>query len=217
MNILDTTTDPRTISLRLMSFLTEHRLILPFAEQALEQHHAVYQQLEHTHRMSDAAVEAWRAALAQRWHAEVTGLRLYKQILRQLQERYGNDALHIQILAGVHTERSSTPTELLALLRRTYAILKIEVPAIEAINDRIRQLHHACQMLEQAIERAEQTEQRRRHAVLDYRMAREATKRLNATTQHCLEQHYGERYTVACADLFDQATTTSAAAAFGQH
>jgi hypothetical protein len=163
---------------------------LPFADDILALHRPAHHELEICAARSEQAVAAWRGALARRWDSEVAGLRLYKRIVRQLAEHYGGeDAPEVQMLSRGGTEADSSPSELLADLRRLQAALSV---GLGFANERLPEVEQACVALESAILEANQSETQRRVAVLDHRMAREAYRRVCNETRRLLVQHYGE-------------------------
>jgi hypothetical protein len=179
-------------SQRLIDALERRRDDLPFGESVLAQHREAHQDLAACHDVSEAAVSAWRAALARRWDCEVAGRRLYKQGLRQMAEQLGEDAPQVQLISRGGAEANSTPAELLEDLRRLRAGLLLLPDGLPQAAERIAQIDESCAVLERAIEEARVAEQHRRHAVLDTRMAREAFRRVCEETFGKLAAHYGE-------------------------
>src|SRR5262245_15142288 len=86
-------------SLRLIDAVERALTDLPFADSILDLHRTAHRGLEQCHDASEAAVGAWRAALARRWESEVAGRRLYKQVLRQLTDHLGEDAALVQMIS----------------------------------------------------------------------------------------------------------------------
>jgi len=165
----------------------------------LAQHRPTHQELETSASRSEQAVLAWRGALARRWESEVAGRRLYKRIVRQLAEHYGSEqAPEVQMLSRGGAEIESSPSELLADLRRLQAALSV---GLGIANERLPEIEQACVALERAITDANQRETERRVAVLDQRMAREAYRRARGETRRLLVQHYGEPLTHEFATL----------------
>jgi hypothetical protein len=192
-------------SLRLIDAIERRQADLPFAAAVLNLHREAHRELEQRHDASEAAVGAWRAALARRWDSEVAGRRLYKQVLRQLTDHLGDDAPLVQMISRGGAEANSTPNELLEDLRRVQAALTLEVGALNFAAERLAQLEQACVALEQAIETARATEHERRNAVLDNRMAREAFRRVCEETFGKLSAFYGERFNEEFQAFFDAA------------
>jgi hypothetical protein len=190
-------------SLRLIDALEQRRTELPFADTLLSTHKTVHGELEHCHDLSTAAVDSWRAALAQRWDYEVAARRLYKQILRQLAEHYGEDAPQMHMVSRGGAEANSSPTELLEDLRRLQALLMVITGQLDFAAGQLEQLTTICRELELAIETARMAEHRRREAVLDSRMAREAFRRTCEETFGVLSAHYGERFVEEFQEFLD--------------
>jgi hypothetical protein len=189
-------------SQRLIAALERQRSELPFADDILAMYRPTHAHLERSSELSDGAVEAWRAALAQRWECEVAGRRLYKQIVRQLVEHYGDTAPEVQLLSRGDAEVNSTPAELLHDLRRLQAALDLGVAALPFAAERLAEVERACVALEAAIEEAHQCESQRRTAALDRRMAQEAYRRARAATRRALIEHYGDQIADEFAELF---------------
>jgi hypothetical protein len=189
-------------SQRLIAALERQRGELPFADDILAMHRPTHADLERSSELSDGAVEAWRAALAQRWDCEVAGRRLYKQVVRQLAEHYGDAAPEVQLLSRGEAEANSTPTELLHDLRRLQAALDLGAAALPFAAERLAEVERACTILEAAIAAAAASEAQRRAAALDRRMAQEAYRRARAATRRALLEHYGGQIAGEFAELF---------------
>jgi hypothetical protein len=189
-------------SQRLIAALERQRSQLPFADDILAMHRPTHANLERSSELSDGAVEAWRSALAQRWECEVAGRRLYKQVVRQLAEHYGETAPEVQLLSRGEAEANSTPAELLHDLRRLQAALDLGVAALPFATEQLSAVERACVALEAAIETANLCESQRRTAALDRRMAQEAYRRARATTRRALLDHYGDQIADEFAELF---------------
>ena len=191
MTTLPAPSDAVIESHRLITMIEQLRGELPFADDVLALHRPTHHELEISVGKSEQAVAAWREALARRWESEVAGLRLYKRIVRQLAEHYGSeDAPEVQMLSRGGAKAESSPTELLADLRRLQAALSI---GLEFARQWLPEVEHACVALESAITDANQRETQRRVAVLDNRMAREAYRRVRGETRRLLVEHYGDR------------------------
>jgi hypothetical protein len=188
-----------------MDAIEQRRAELPFAELILTSHRQIHHELERLHQASEAAVEAWRAALARRWEYEIHGRRLYKQSLRQIADYLGEDAPQIQMISRGGDEANSTPLELLQDLRRVQACLLVAVNQLPFATERSEQIEALCSALEQAIDAASLSAARRRDAALDYRMAREAFRRVAEETFGKLSAHYGERFMQEFHPFFDSA------------
>ncbi|HJZ49966.1 MAG TPA: hypothetical protein VKE41_22480 [Roseiflexaceae bacterium] len=196
-----TPTDALAESQRLIATLEQLRGELPFADDILALHRPTHHELEISATRSEQAVAAWRGALARRWESEIAGRRLYKRIVRQLAEHYGGeDAPEVQLLSRGGAEADSSPSELLADLRRLQAALSVG-PAF--VRDRLHEVEQACAALESAITEANLSETQRRVAVLDSRMAREAYRRMRGETRRLLIEHYGEGMAREFAELLD--------------
>jgi hypothetical protein len=189
-------------SQRLIAALERQRSQLPFADDILAMHRPTHANLERSSEVSDGAVEAWRAALAQRWECEVAGRRLYKQVVRRLAEHYGDAAPEVQLLSRGEAEANSTPAELLHDLRRLQAALDLGVTALTFATEQLAEVERACLALEAAIDTANLCESQRRTAALDRRMAQEAYRRARATTRRALLDHYGDQIADEFAELF---------------
>jgi hypothetical protein len=201
MTTLLAPSDALAESQRLIATIERLRGELPFADNILALHRPTHHELEDSASKSKQAVDAWRAALARRWDAEVTGLRLYKRIVRQLAEHYGGDsAPEVQMLSRDGAKAESSPTELLADLRRLQAALSI---GLQFARQRLPEVEQACAVLESAITEANQRETQRRVAVLDNRMAREAYRRVRGETRRLLVEHYGDRMSQEFTELLD--------------
>ena len=201
MTTLLAPSDALAESQRLIATIERLRGELPFADNILALHRPTHHELEDSVTKSEQAVDAWRAALARRWDAEVTGLRLYKRIVRQLAEHYGGDsAPEVQMLSRGGAKAESSPTELLADLRRLQAALSV---GLEFARQRLPEVEQACAALESAITDANQRETQRRVAVLDNRMAREAYRRARGETRRLLVEHYGDHMSQEFTELLD--------------
>lgn len=188
-------------SQRLIATFDRLRNELPQASEILDTHYPLHLKLQQTHQLSEQAVSAWRAALARRWECEVAGRRLYKRILRQLIELYGERAPEVQLLSRGGAEVDSSPSELLADLRRLSAAFTVGAPAIftPALQNELLQI---CSALEQAITLTSQCETQRRNAVLDHRMAGEVYRRARTETHRKLLALYGSGLDTAISELF---------------
>ncbi|HNP73128.1 MAG TPA: hypothetical protein PLO33_14675 [Kouleothrix sp.] len=187
MNTTLAPTETLAESRRLIATLEQLRGDLPFADELLAAHIPRQHELEQTYARSEQAVAAWRAALARRWECEVAGRRLYKRTLRRLIEQHGGEhAPAVQLLSRGGAEADSTPSELLADLRRLLA-------AASVAGERQDEIAHSCTALEAAIGNAARCETERRNAVIDHRLASEAYRRTRAETQQRLGAYYGER------------------------
>jgi hypothetical protein len=199
MTTLPAPTDALAESQRLIATIERLRSELPFAEDILALHRPTHHELEASATKSELAVDAWREALARRWDAEVAGLRLYKRIVRQLSEHYGGDAApEVKMLSRAGAQSESSPSELLADLRRLQAAMSV---GLEFVHERLPEVEQACAALESAIADANQSETQRRNAVLDNRMAREAYRRVRGETRRLLVEHYGEHMAHDFAEL----------------
>lgn len=189
---------------RLIAALERHRAELPFVEDVLAVHRPTHQELESSRTSSEQAVNAWRAALAQRWNCEVAGRRLYKQILRQFVEHYGKAAApEVQMLSRGEAEVNSSPGELLRDLRRLQAALVAAHESLPFAARRLPELEKACDALEQAIAEANACEAHRRATAIDRRMAQEAYRRARTSTRRALIEHYGGAIAGEFAELFE--------------
>lgn len=191
-------------SRRLIATLERLRDELPFADDLLAVHGPRQRELEQTHARSEQAVAAWRAALAHRWECEVAGRRLYKRMLRQLIDHYGSDqAPEVQLLSRGGAEADSSPTELLADLRRLQAAANIVGAPIFSGAPQAA-LAQICSALAAAITAAASCETERRISVIDHRLASEAYRRARAETQQRLHEHYGDRAAELLGGLFSE-------------
>jgi hypothetical protein len=199
MTTVPAPTDALAESQLLIAMIERLRGELPAADDILAQHWPTHRELEMSAAKSQAAVDAWRAALARRWEAEVAGLRLYKRIVRQLAEQYGgDDAPEVQMLSRRSADSEHSPSELLADLRRLQAALS---GGLGIAHERLPEVEQACAALEGAIADANQSETQRRVAVLDNRMAREAYRRVRGETRRLLVEHYGDHLAHDVAEL----------------
>lgn len=189
-------------SQRLISVLEERCAELPSAEYMLAMHRSTHHELENSHIISEQAVEAWRAALANRWECEVAGRRLYKQVLRQLINYCGNDAPEIQLLSQGQFEEHRSPSELLDDLRRVQLVLTLKTETLPFAHQRLTEIAHISSALSRTIDEVTDWERRRRMAVLDYRLAREAYRRICAQTRQVLADHYGDQANRALQEIF---------------
>src|SRR4051794_40391335 len=201
MTTLPAPTDALAESQRLIATIERLRGELPFAEDILALHRPTHHELETSAAKSEQAVDAWRGALARRWDAEVTGLRLYKRIVRQLAEHYGGEnAPEVQMLSRGGAQAESSPAELLADLRRLQAAPS---GGVGVASERLSEVEQAGAALQSAITEANQRETQRRVAVLDNRMAREAYRRVRGETRRLLVEHYGEQMAHEFTELLD--------------
>lgn len=188
---------------RLIAALERHRAELPFADAILAIHLPTHRDLESSRISSERAVNDWRLALARRWEYEVTGRRLYKVVLRQLAEHYGeSSAPEVKMLSRGGAEIDSSPSELLADLRRIHAALALGADALPFATQRLAEVERACAKLEQAITEVSSCEARRRSAVIDRRLAQEAYRRVRASTRRTLAEHCGGAIAAEFAELF---------------
>src|SRR3954471_8599146 len=149
MTTLPAPSDALIESQRLIATIEQLRGELPFADDILALHWPTHHELEVSATKSEQAVAAWRGALARRWESEVTGLRLYKRIVRQLAEHYGGeDVPEVQLLARNGPETDSSPTDLLTDLRRLQAALSV---GLGVASERLPEVEQACVALESAI------------------------------------------------------------------
>lgn len=202
MTVLLAPIDAIVESHKLIVALEQRSIDIPFAEDILAAHRSTHRELEQSHITSEEAVAQWRTALAQRWDSEVAGRRLYKQILRQLIDHFGDSAPQVQMLSRGGAEANSTPSELLEDLRRLHAGLTVESAELPFAQERRAQLEQMCAELERAIDQARTAEHQRRAAVLDSRMAREAYRRICEETQRTLMDIYGDRAAIEFGDVF---------------
>jgi hypothetical protein len=191
-------------SQRLLAALTHLDAELPFAHEMIAAHKPVHLEIQRTHEQSEQAVSLWRGALARRWECEVSGRRLYKRILRKMVDFYGSEhAPEVQLLSRSGAEANSSPSELLADLRRLHAAL--DVGSAPFYDFRLQtQIEQECAALQQAIAETNTHENERRNAVLDHRMAREAYRRLRSETLRRLQMHYGDQFASTVGDLFSE-------------
>jgi hypothetical protein len=181
-------------SQRIIQELERRQHSLPFVAHLLALHHTAHYTLEDCEAISEQAVDVWRAALAQRWDYEVEARRLYKQVVRQLSDQYGETAPLIHLITRGGAEINSSPSELVEDLQRLSAALTVEILNLPFASDRIAEINQIRSQLQGAIVVAQQTEQQRRNAVLENRMAREAFRRTSEATLGKLAAHYGERF-----------------------
>ncbi|HNP88623.1 MAG: hypothetical protein JST60_22410 [Chloroflexi bacterium SZAS-1] len=204
MTTLVAPADTLAESQRLMTALEHLNSELPFASTILAVHQPTHHELQQTHERSERAVNLWRAALAHRWECEVAGRRLYKRLLRQMIEHYGSEhAPAIQLISRSGAEANSSPTELLADLRRLNAALKVGETPLFGTEPQAEVEQH-CTALDRAIQAANTYETERRNAVLEHRMAREAYRRVRTDIHRQLEAHYGERFPAALSEVFSE-------------
>jgi hypothetical protein len=204
MTTLQAPTDALAESQRLIAALERLRAELPFADDILAQHRPTHHELESSYAKSEQAVTSWRAALARRWECEVAGRRLYKRILRQLAEHYGSPAApEVQLLSRGGAEADSSPSELLADLRRLQAALAVGAEALSFASQGMAAIEQTCAALESAIADANAWETQRRNAVLDSRMAREAYRRMRSETRQVLIAHYSDHMPNEFGDFLD--------------
>jgi hypothetical protein len=190
-------------SRRLIAVLERRRNELPFADDILATHLSAHDALERSSYRSDEAVEAWRAALARRWNCEVAGRRLYKQVVRQLVEHYGSEAVpEVQLLSRGGAEVNSSPAELLHDLRRLQAALEMGLATLPFAPRRHDDVKQICAVLAAAIGVAQASEARRRDAALERRMAQEAYRRARAATQRALIEFYNGMVAGEFAEVF---------------
>jgi hypothetical protein len=206
MTVPQSPSDAIVESLRFISAIEERRALLPFAGDLIALHQYAHRNLEACHAASETAVEAWRSALARRWDCEVAGRRLYKQIVRQMTDYYGEGSPQLLLVSRGGAEANSTPAELLDDLRRLHAALTVELVQIPFAAERLPQVSQAAAVLEAAIHEAQETEHRRRIAVLDSRMAREAFRRTCEESFGKLAAHYGDRFNDEFSELLNPST-----------
>ena len=179
------TTDQHADSHFVIDALERYKDELPFAREHLALHYSCWQALHQCQGKSDAAVDAWRAALSRRWECEIVARRLYKQVFRQYLEQYGGaDHLVIHSLATRRDTSVATPPELLADLRSLHADLGLNTGAANAA--RSEEILVTCANLDEAIRETATREAARRAAVLDRRVAQEAIQHAHTTTKHVL-------------------------------
>ncbi len=193
-------------SRRFIHALERRQHVLTFADTLLSLHYTAHQHLENSYDISEQAVEAWRAALADRWECEVAVRRLYKQVIRQLTDHYGEMAPQMQLITRGGAEINSSPAELMEDLRRLHAALTVELETLPFAAERLPQIDQVYDQLDHAIDVANQTEQRRRNAVLENRMAREAFRRTSEATLGKLAAHYGDQFNDEFQELLEAKT-----------
>lgn len=182
----DTVDDSRN----LIELLERHRTSLPFADSELVLYQKMRRELETYQGIIDHALVEWRAALTYRWECEVEGQRIYTRICEQLQNHFGVDAPHMQVVAPTYHEGASTAEDLLSDLRRLYATLKlIQTPLGQ---EYMHKLSGACDTLDGAITTTRYWEEQRRSAILSQRLVHEAYERASRKTKHMIVQHLGD-------------------------
>jgi len=178
----------------LIALLEQRRRELPFADQMLARLRTALSALEYCTQITDRALSVWRDALARRWEGEVRARRLYRQIYQQMAEFYGTaEALELQVFSRGGDEVNSTPTELLADLRRLEAALGVQRARLPFAPLRLAELGQLCGELQETIDTTSTTEAERRACVFDRRMAQESCWRATQIAHQALRSHYGER------------------------
>lgn len=195
MTTLPAPADALQESARIIQLLEQRRGEFPCAEDFLAVHRPTHQALEHNKRIAEQAVAAWRASLAHRWNCEIAGRRLYKQIYQQFTEFYGSaDAPEVQLISRGGAEDYSSPSDLLADLRRMEAALVVNRARLPFAAQRLGELGEVCAALDRAISDTRAYEAERRTSALEQRMAQETYRRLYKTTCAALAHHYGEAW-----------------------
>ena len=182
-----TTNDALAESQHVAAMLRRHAATLPPGATQVNQLLLACQLFERCQQQSDAAVAAWRTALARRWECEIAGRRIYKQVERQYLEWYGPASLELQRIIS-HDDGNFSPADLLADLRRIQADLAL----LAGRNDLAQNHDHvaaAAERLEATIHNAAVCEAARRGAVLERRIAQDAFRRARTTAQHGLAEH----------------------------
>ena len=195
------TTDPLAESQRLIAVLERNLALVPFAAEQLAVHRSVQTMLIACQQRSDAAVSAWRSALARRWECEIAARRLYKQVQRQYIALYGSaEHPEVQRIASSYDDANTSPKSLLTDLQRVLLDLRVRRDTLVA--ERQSELQHTCDELDTAIHEAEHCEAARRTAVLERRMAQEAFRRARTATQDAFNTHYGTQLAPGLNELF---------------
>lgn len=204
MSTLSMQTDELVESKRLLAALEQRRDDMPFAKDLLVLHRPAHQELEGSRAKSEAAIDAWRAALACRWECEVAGRRLYKRILRELTWYYGSPAaLEVQMISRGDAEVNSSPSELLFDLRRVQAALSAGAIAAPLASEWLTELEQTCAALDAAITATDACEATRRVAAMNNRMAQDAYRRIRSQLRQLLATHYGEGAPSEFAGIFE--------------
>lgn len=183
-----TTNDALTESQQVAAMLERHAAVLPPGAPQVKQLLLACQLFERCQQQSDAAVTAWRTALAHRWACEIAGRRIYKHVQRQYLEWYGPESLELQRVTSY--DGNFSPADLLADLRRIQADLAL-LASCNNLAHNHGDVTAAAEQLEATIHTAAVCEATRRGAVLERRIAQDAFRRARAAAQRGLAEHAG--------------------------
>ena len=106
------TNDALAESQHVAALLKRHAATLPPGASQVNQLLLACQLFERCQQQSEAAVAAWRTALARRWECEIAGRRIYKYVERQYLEWYGPESLELQRI--ISHDGNFLPADLLA-------------------------------------------------------------------------------------------------------
>jgi hypothetical protein len=165
---------------------------LPFADEELARHQTLRKALDEQFTRGEQALSSWRAALSQRWEAEVSGQRAYSSIRRQIASYFGSDATYLQLVAPSQPTTALTAGNLLADMRRLEASLALLRPRPPFAEEGLDRMRAAGDRLSAAIEWSEHCESERRRALIEQRMANNLYERVCQKTRRLMASHTGK-------------------------
>ena len=176
---------------QIIELLERYKGAMPFADEELARHRALRVALDDQFQRGEAALSAWRAAIARRWECEVNGQRIYSAIRRQICDYFGKDGAYTLLVAPTHPEQASTASDLLAEMRRLEVSLELLRPRPPFADESIARLHASVDDLATAIEWTEHCETDRRSVLIEQRMACNLYQRACDKTRRLIESHMG--------------------------
>jgi hypothetical protein len=173
----------------LTRMLELRRTEIPFADEELAHHRALRSALDEQIARGEQALADWRAALSQRWEAEVNGQRAYSAVLRQIADYFGNDTIYLQLVAPSYPATALTASNLLADMRRIEASLALLRPRPPFAEESLARMRAAGDSLAAAIAWSERCEEERRRVLIEQRMANNLYERVCQKTRRLLADH----------------------------
>jgi hypothetical protein len=164
---------------------------IPFADEELARHRTLRSALDEQVARSEQALLDWRAALSQRWDAEVNGQRTYSSVQRQMAGYFGSDATYLQLVAPSQPATALTASNLLADMRRLEASLALLRPRPPFVEESLSRMRNAGDRLAAAIAWNDHCEVERRRILIEQRMATHLYERVCQKTRRLMASHVG--------------------------
>jgi hypothetical protein len=178
---------------RLVALLERYRHTSPLLAEELTRQ----QTLTHTlaeHRIhGERTLSAWRTALSRRWACEVDAQRALRKVQRQLTDLLGADDAHAALFGSAPGDAQSTPTNLLAELRRLEAAIDLLTPRPPFAESARTRLRLASDELASAIEESQRCENERRSVLSEQRVAMSLYERAYERARRLLSSEIGDQ------------------------